>query len=423
MADPITITTSVLAVGGFALKSSIALRDLIRSLQSQNRDARALKDELNDLTDVLSSLIETIANNPSLDFQSLKRPLQRCGNACEEYGKIIERCTKHSNNTSRSSVRDWLTQKYLQGDINDFKAMLAAHKSTINIALAHANLRIAAVPPKVLEGYKDMISDTTYDLETHLKDVQEKIDRLETGDPAAIDDLAKEWQAMLDEKESTKQGLDMCAQLSAQIVQFETASKEHAQFSGRPSAHKHLRTGLSEAGQSIQSLVDRLQAHEAHINSQLEAMSAKGALFEPVDAQLSRLQQTKESISECIRIVSEAGELANERSNLFEDITLADNSYAFSISTVNDLITARRLNLSGRSRHFGGQVNDETVQKAMENLTQLDVEHTRSLNSAEVPRQASSYATSAVSRDPNNARQFRDRFGPGVTLTANMPGK
>jgi hypothetical protein len=140
MADPLSITTGILTVGGFALKSSIGLHKIIRDMRSQNRDARALKAELSDLTEVLSSLLDTISSNPTLDFNALKLPLQRCGNACEEYGKMIARCTKHSADTSRSSIRDWITQKYLQGDINDFKAMLASYKATINIALANANM-------------------------------------------------------------------------------------------------------------------------------------------------------------------------------------------------------------------------------------------------------------------------------------------
>ena len=418
MADPLSITAGVLAVGGFALKSSMALHALIRGLQSQNKDARALKAEVSDLTVVLSSLIETIANNPSLDFKALEHPLQRCGNACEEYGKIIARCTKNSSNTSRASVRDWITQRYLQGDINDFRTMIAAHKSTINIALANANLRLAAITPEVLEDYKDLISDTTTDLTTHLKDLQEKIDRLKAGDATAIDDVALEWQAMLDEKESTQQGLNICAQLSAMITQFEASSTENIHFSERPSAHKHIKTGLSEAGQSIKSLVARLQTHEALISSQLEAMSLKDALTEPVAAQLARLQQTKESLSQCIKIVSEAGNLVNERSNVFEDLTMADNSYAFSVSTMNDLVTARRLNLNGRSRHVGGQMTDETVQKSMEALTQLDTVYLKYSRDEQDPRQTPS--SSAASTDPNNvrsARQFNDRFGPGVVLT------
>lgn len=406
--DPLSISSGVLAVGGFTLKAIMALHGNIRSMKSQDKDARALKGELSDLTGVLSSLLETIASNPTLDFEALEGPLQRCGNACEEYGKIIARCTKYSSDTSRPSLRDWIQQKYLQGDINDFKAMLAAHKATINIALANANLRIAAVPPEVLEDYKDMICDTTIDLNAHMEDLQEKIDRLQAGDATAVDDVAIEWQAMMDEKESTQRGLNMCVQLSAQIAKFETVSVEHLQFSERPSAYKYVKSSLGEARGTITSLVARLQTHEALISRQLDAIRLNDAFSEPVAEQLARLQQTRESITQCIQIVSEAGESANERSNVFEDITLADNSYAFSVSTVNELVIARRLNLTDRSRHFGGQVTDDTVQKSIAALTQLDMEHIKSLRNERGSQQ-----------DPSgidSPKQFSSRFGPGVTL-------
>ncbi|KAI1842106.1 hypothetical protein JX265_014143, partial [Neoarthrinium moseri] len=62
-------------------------------------------------------------------------------------------------------MRDWITQQYLQGDINDFRAMLASYKSTITIALASANLCITAISPGVLEDYKDTVSDTSSDID------------------------------------------------------------------------------------------------------------------------------------------------------------------------------------------------------------------------------------------------------------------
>ena len=265
----------------------------------------------------------------------------------------------------------------------------------------------------MLENYKDMIFDATNDLGTHLGDIQEKIDRLKAGDAAAIDEVAIEWQSMLEEKQSTQHGLNMCAQLSTLIAQFESTSKEHQQFSDRPSAHKHVKSGLDEVGSSVQSLVTRLRSHEASISSMLEAMSLNDGVSEPVAAQLARLQQTKESISQCIQIVSEARESAEERSNIFEDITLAENSYAFSVSTVNDLVTARRLNLSGRSRHFGGQVTNDTVQKSMEALTNLDAEHLKRLP----PTPRGEYSSGTDPTSPSDTRQFHDRFGPGNSLS------
>ena len=138
--DPITTTNGVLAAGGFAREACTALHGVIRGLKSRDRKARMLEAELGDLIEVLELFLETFASNPSLDFGALKLPLVHCGNACKEYMKVIDRFIRHSHNTSWPSVRDWLTQKYLQGDINDFKTMLAAHKATINIALAYTNL-------------------------------------------------------------------------------------------------------------------------------------------------------------------------------------------------------------------------------------------------------------------------------------------
>ncbi|KAI1839221.1 hypothetical protein JX266_014568, partial [Neoarthrinium moseri] len=78
MGDPLSLATGVLTIGGITLKSAMALHGVIRGLQSQNKDARALKAEVSDLSGVLTSLIETIADNPSLDFQALEGPLRRC---------------------------------------------------------------------------------------------------------------------------------------------------------------------------------------------------------------------------------------------------------------------------------------------------------------------------------------------------------
>jgi hypothetical protein len=135
------VSSGVLTLVAFASKSTVTLYTAIRSFRSQDRDIRALRDELGDLSKVLESLQQTASTYATVDLDGLKLPLLRCGKACEEYGELIARCTKHSDG-SRPSVRDWVTQKYLQGDITQFREMLAGYKSTINVAVAHANLLV-----------------------------------------------------------------------------------------------------------------------------------------------------------------------------------------------------------------------------------------------------------------------------------------
>lgn len=264
-----------------------------------------------------------------------------------------------------------------------------------------------------------MICDTTIDLDSYLRDVQEKIDRLQAGDATVAEDIAGECHAMLEEKKSAQQGLEMCTRLSTQITQFESATREHVRFSDRPSAHKYVKSGLGEFKGSVKSLVIRLQTHEAQIDKQLEAMSSIDAGAETVAAQLARLQQIKESIGNCIEVVSDANNTADERSNVFEDIRMADNSYAITVSTVNELVMARGLDLKDRSRYFGGQVTDETVQKSIAALTKLDTENLVRLqqNHQDYGQRQSQTDAIKVNKAPEDSRPFFDRFGPGVSLS------
>lgn len=138
--DPLSVASAVLAAAQYAHETSVSLHGLIRGLQSQNTNARALKTEVDDLAATLESLLDTIACNPTIDFGALAFPLKRCGHVCDDYGTIVKQCIQRSRENPQLIVCDWTRQKYLQGDINDVTAIIAGYKSTINIALADANL-------------------------------------------------------------------------------------------------------------------------------------------------------------------------------------------------------------------------------------------------------------------------------------------
>ncbi|RSL40933.1 hypothetical protein CEP54_015971 [Fusarium duplospermum] len=230
MADGLSIASGVVALAAFAFKSSTVLYTTIRDFQSQDKNVRALKNELSDLRGVLKSLADTVDNNSNVSFDALKLPLLRCGKTCEEYGDLIARCTKHSS-SSRPSLRDWISQQYLKGSITDFKEMLAGYKSTINIALANANIRmVSSITPDALEAYKDMIRDTTDGLQEHMKRLEERVQGLTTSGVESTFGEDPSWLAMLEEKQSTQAGLEICSQLSAQVEKLESTLRENPQF-------------------------------------------------------------------------------------------------------------------------------------------------------------------------------------------------
>lgn len=238
---------------------------------------------------------------------------------------------------------------------------------------------VSSITPDALEEYKDLIRDTTSDLQEHMTRLDDRVRALAASEAESSVRDEPEWMAMVEEKQSTQEGLKICSQLSAHIERLESASKETPQFSQQPSAYKFIRSGLGATKGSIQSLVLRLQTHENDIDKRMEAMRSIVPLSEHEATQLAQLQETKESLRQCMSVVADAGEtLSNERYNIFEDITMADSSYGISVSTVKDLVVARRLNLSGQARYLGGQISDESYQKTIDGLTQLDLESVKS---------------------------------------------
>jgi hypothetical protein len=139
MAEPIGVASGLLALANFAFQSSIALYQTVQSFQFHPKRVRDLEEELEALSGVLGSLTETVSATTDVDLSALDLPLQRCGNACKEFGQEITKCSSRSGG-SRTSFRDWAKLRYMGDDIDGFRQLLAGYKSTIIIALTDASL-------------------------------------------------------------------------------------------------------------------------------------------------------------------------------------------------------------------------------------------------------------------------------------------
>ena len=138
MAEPIGIAAGVLGLTTFAVQSSKVLYQSLEGLKKQARNIRDLKDELQALAGVLESLKATISD-PEVDLTVLEIPLLQCGQACNEFACIVDKCASRSER-ERPSFRDWIQLTYREKDINGFRNLIAAYKSTIAIALADTNM-------------------------------------------------------------------------------------------------------------------------------------------------------------------------------------------------------------------------------------------------------------------------------------------
>lgn len=130
MADPLSVTASVLAVVIAAIQSTKSLTETVKRFKGRDKTLRRLNDELEDLTKILSALKEVCQSEESM-MELLQGPVGRCRQLCSEF----ENSMKEFSGKSKTGLRDWAKMEFMRGDINEFMDTLTGYKSTISIGL------------------------------------------------------------------------------------------------------------------------------------------------------------------------------------------------------------------------------------------------------------------------------------------------
>lgn len=81
-------------------------------------------------------------------------------------------------------------------------------------------------------------------------------------------------------------------------------------------------------------------------------------------------------------------------------------------------MTARRLTLNGRSRHIGGQSSDESYQKTIEAINNLDMQNLGSIH--QLARLYGQAVSTPKVEDAEGTKQFSGRYGRGVKLLSSV---
>ncbi|KAK4034821.1 hypothetical protein C8A01DRAFT_38696 [Parachaetomium inaequale] len=414
MAELIGLSSGLVALVTFALKSSTLLYDTIESYRSHPKNVRDLKEELEALAAVLQALSETVEQTKDTDFTALKLPLFRCGNACKEFDEVIAKCSSRSGGT-RTSFRDWAKLKYMGDGIDEFRRMLAGYKSTINIALADANLRQSSVTADGLEAYKVMIKDAKADLEDHLNSIDEKLESTFSRAAGESDEDAIQMRQMQEERSSTQQGLAICAQLSTHISRIQPLlAADRGQRSADahampPDVAEHItREGLEECQDTLSNTANRLEKHLKSIMDRLMAKS-KTALSSTQDAaELGRLQEEWETARLCLDICSKANENAtNVTINVFENVKGDEEVLQFFASTTGKIVHAKNISLGPRGVQVGGQLSDASIQQISRDFSRT--EHIAPTDTTPEMATPADRASTSV---------FHDRYGSGFKLSS-----
>jgi Fungal N-terminal domain of STAND proteins len=219
-----------------------------------------------------------------------------------------------------------------------------------------------------------MISDTTNDLEEHLQKIDNRLKILSSHRGPVSDEDSQDRERVQVEKNSTEQCLAICAQVSAQVSQFRPNVMEDVS-TGDNVHTKIISTvgGLFSAkhvtANALQLLEDKLTATTLDLEAHLRAVDRRLhtlplAESSSVEGNLEqqRIQKEKESVEQCLGICAEASQQADHaRTNVFEDISVAEDGHQVLVSTVGDLITAKRVTAGPRSAQWIGQMSDDSL--------------------------------------------------------------
>ncbi|KAK3347292.1 hypothetical protein B0T25DRAFT_554102 [Lasiosphaeria hispida] len=414
MADPISLSSGVVALMTFTLQSSVVLYKAIDSYRSHPKNVRDLKDELEALAGVLQALSETAEKHKEIDLTALKLPLLRCGKACHEFEEALAKCSSRSGGL-KTSFRDWAKLKYMGDGIDEFRRMLAGYKATIVIALAHANLQQSSLTIESLDKYKSMIQDTTTDLEDHLQNVDDKLKStfLQAADRSNEDAVLV--RQMQEERSSTQQCLVICAQLSAYISQIQPTLAANgarrsadARAAGVAAVAEQITAdGLEGCKDALGIASKRLEEHLISIVDRLMATSKKTLSSPEETANLDILHSEWQTARLCIDLCSKANESVMKINlNVFENLKGEAEVLQFFASTTGRVVHAKDIFLGAKGVQFGGQLSDATVQQICRDFSP----------SARMAAMGSETEMITPAADGTGTSQFLDRYGRGFKL-------
>ncbi|KAJ0413235.1 hypothetical protein BJY00DRAFT_306460 [Aspergillus carlsbadensis] len=373
MGDPLSVASGIIALSGFALQATKSLFQTIESIRNSKRSVRELRDEVEALCQTLEILTQ-LATEYEVELSALKLPLFRCGVVCQELSDLISQCVKHTDE-QKSSLRDWTRLQYMGEDITNYRNVLSNYKATINIAIGGATFQTVAVTRQVLQDYKDMIQNTTTDLQERLNEIEDKLKSGRLSDKPSAEINREELQRIEEERQSTKLCLEICKQVSG-FIELHQLKRDNGAGQAASSPHDHktqakanigiarqiAQNSLTSCLQNVNAASARLQEHLKNLEASLQTTSDP-PVSRQITCELQKIKEERETISHCLTICSDASSLSeSSRVNIFEDVTSMDDTKQVLVSTIGDLLNAKRITTGMRSLQLIGQMSDETIQ-------------------------------------------------------------
>lgn len=130
MADPLSISASLLAVVTAAIQSSKSLCATVQRYKARDKTLNRLHGELEDLINILDAL-QAAAGTEAQILKLLEGPIDRCNHVCRDFELAMEKF----KDKSTLGLIDWARMEFMTSDINGFMDALSGYKATIGVGL------------------------------------------------------------------------------------------------------------------------------------------------------------------------------------------------------------------------------------------------------------------------------------------------
>jgi len=249
--------------------------------------------------------------------------------------------------------------------------------------------------PSVLQQYKDMIEETKVDLKDHLLNVEQMLQPNSVRRAQMAENDAVDLQQIEEERDSAQQCITICTVMSTRI---EEAQQTQANVPPVTSSKVITSRALEDCKGTMGLTAAELERKRQIQDERLKGMPPKHAASRDEAENIENIQEEKNTINQCLRIVSETYRNTDQlRINTVDVVKIGANSQFVFVSTVGDLIKAGTIKMDPGSIGWMGQMDDVSLQQL----------------SRDNPR--ATPASQLESRD-ELISEFQDRYGPGVKL-------
>ncbi|KAK1712235.1 uncharacterized protein BDZ83DRAFT_638791 [Colletotrichum acutatum] len=358
MADPLSITTSVLALLTTAAQSVKLLVETVNRYKGRDRTLSRLQAELEAFLRILDALHKVVETESAM-MVLLKDPILRCSQLCNDFEKAM----RVFSGKSKVGFRDWAKMEFMRGDINDFLDALSGYKETISIGLGTITMQTSKASQKVLEEYNEMIMDTIYRLNVRLQRIDEKMDGLTTEVAGSVDASGMTTD-LEDERVITERCLRICEDAQhyletlasdGDLLKQQLPPTNSGNNQVRFEAQLMIRRTLDENRDNFSETIGRL--HE-----RLASLPRNGTSQD--ESEKSRLEEDLKASKKCLEVCKAASEtVAQQRIYRVGELIADVESDQVVITTLADLFDVKKASSTNGSAQWIGSFTDETARQ------------------------------------------------------------